>query len=68
MVKLCSNAVRGVLLAGAVSFVAIAANAADIYHAPEGDHKDGPAAVNWRGIYGGINCDGTTPCLPYIII
>jgi hypothetical protein len=43
MVKLHPSRVRGVLTAGAVSLLAMSANAADMYRAPEGgSYKDAP--------------------------
>jgi outer membrane immunogenic protein len=56
MSKLNSGFVRG-LFAGAVSFIAMSANAADMYRAPEGvSYKDGPVyAPAWTGFYAGVN-------------
>jgi outer membrane immunogenic protein len=55
MRKLHSSSVRGVF-AGAISLIALSANAADIYHAPEGGYKDDPVyAPLWTGFYAGVN-------------
>jgi outer membrane immunogenic protein len=49
--------VRGLLVAGAVSFAATSANAADMYRAPEGvSYKDAPVYEPlWTGFYAGVN-------------
>jgi outer membrane immunogenic protein len=55
MGKLHSGAVRGVF-AGAVSLIALSANAADLYRAPAVDYKDEPVyAPLWTGFYAGLN-------------
>jgi outer membrane immunogenic protein len=57
MINLHSSMIRGVLTAGAVSFLAMNANAADIYRAPEGvSYKDAPVySPIWTGFYAGVN-------------
>ncbi len=47
----------GVVLASAVSLLAMSANAADMYRAPEGGgYKDGPVYESvWAGFYAGVN-------------
>jgi outer membrane immunogenic protein len=55
--KLHSSVVRGLFVASAVSVLAMSANAADIYRAPEGvSYKDAPEyAPAWAGWYAGVN-------------
>ncbi len=54
MFGLCSNFARGVAVAGAVSLVAMSANAADMYSVPAaGGYKD--AGPLWSGFYIGVN-------------
>jgi outer membrane immunogenic protein len=57
MGELRSRLVRGLLVAGAVSFLGYGANAADMYRAPEGvSYKDAPVYDPvWTGFYAGVN-------------
>jgi outer membrane immunogenic protein len=57
MSKLHSGFIRGFVVAGAVSFAALCANAADMYRAPEGvSMKDAPVYEPvWTGFYAGVN-------------
>jgi outer membrane immunogenic protein len=51
------SSVYGVALASALSLLAVSANAADMYRAPEGGgYKDGPVYEPvWTGFYAGVN-------------